>query len=107
MIGDSDMGTGEVMGHRGSCVPSFSLCTHIRAIYHSVRIEFSISCGGEQTHRELPSPRDHPATPLLAPQPPATTLFFFLGNLFLFLFNYGVFFCFLGGYSYSHALLCG
>jgi len=36
---------------------------------------------------------EHPATPLLAPQPPATLLFFSLGNLFLFilfLFNRGV-----------------
>jgi len=43
--GDSEVGTGEVMGRqRGGCV---SLCT--RAIYHTVRIEFSISCGDGQT----------------------------------------------------------
>jgi len=44
------MGTGEFMGRqRGSCVPFLSLCTRIRAIHHTARIEFSISCGGEQT----------------------------------------------------------
>jgi len=70
----------------------FVLFVHIYEQSITGRIEFSISCGGETNHSELPSPRDRPRLRCQrrSHQPPATLLFFSLGNLFLFLFSRGV-----------------
>jgi len=99
-IGDSGMGTCEVMGRqRGSCVAFPSLCTHIRAVYHTVRFEFNTYLSRAGLDKTIIARFLRIGTTLQlrcwrhsrSHQPPFS--FSLLARLFLFfyfLFNYGV-----------------